>query len=293
MEQPSLQDRALGAFLGLAIGDALGATVEFMTRAEVAQQYGVHCRLIGGGWLRLTPGQVTDDTEMCLALGRSILAQKGWNLEAACDQLVLWLKAKPVDVGATCRRGIRRYALEGTATTPFSEGDAGNGACVRNLPVVLASLGQPQLFETATLEQCRITHNHPWSDDATLTVGRMVEALLNGRGLKGARDEVNRLFQAHPSFRFEPYPGNTSAFIVDTLQTVFHCFFSTDSFRDCVIKAVNQGGDADTIGALAGMLAGAAYGAQSIPSGWTNKLDRKVAAEIRGQVTGLLALAAQ
>ena len=71
-------DRALGAYLGFAIGDALGATVEFMTPREIAAEYGVHSRMIGGGWLKLKPGQVTDDTEMALCIGRAILrAQRG------------------------------------------------------------------------------------------------------------------------------------------------------------------------------------------------------------------------
>lgn len=69
-----IADRAVAAYLGLAIGDALGATVEFMTPAEIRHQYGTHREMRGGGWLRLKPGQVTDDTTMSLALGRAILA---------------------------------------------------------------------------------------------------------------------------------------------------------------------------------------------------------------------------
>ena len=69
----SLEDRALAAFLGFAIGDALGATVEFMTKREITAQYGIHRNIIGGGWLRLAPGRVTDDTEMALLLGRSLV----------------------------------------------------------------------------------------------------------------------------------------------------------------------------------------------------------------------------
>ena len=69
----TVENRAMAAFLGFAIGDALGATVEFMTKGEIAAQYGVHREIVGGGWLRLKPGQVTDDTQMALALGRSII----------------------------------------------------------------------------------------------------------------------------------------------------------------------------------------------------------------------------
>ena len=94
-------------------------------------------------------------------------------------------------------------------------------------------------------------------------------------------------------FRFEPYQGHSSAYVVDTMQTVLHFYFSTGSFADCVIQAVNQGGDADTTGALAAMLAGATYGPAAIPAAWLGKLDRKVAVEIRKQVPKLLAVAAR
>lgn len=144
-------ERALGAYLGFAIGDALGATVEFLTRGEIAARYGVHCRMIGGGWLNLRAGQVTDDTEMTLAVGRAIINSGGWNLKAVCDEFAGWLKGVPVDVGNTCRRGIRRYIVESTMAATFSEVDAGNGACMRNLPVALAALYDDPSFESWTI----------------------------------------------------------------------------------------------------------------------------------------------
>lgn len=286
----SRRDRALGAYLGLAVGDALGATVEFMTPGEIAAKHGTHCRMIGGGWLRLKPGQVTDDTQMSLHLGRAILASRGWNLTAACEEFAVWLKSKPLDVGNTCRRGIQRFILKGTLSTPFHEGDAGNGACMRNLPVALATLGDAAAFESWTLEQCHITHNHPLSDDATLAMGRIVQALIDGGGFREARDHANGLIAKHKGFRIEPYRGLSSAYIVDTIQTVLHFYFRTDSFRSCLIDVVNQGGDADTTGAIAGMLAGATYGAKAIPLSWLNKLDPAVTTEIHQQVEGLLTL---
>ena len=99
-----LHDRALGAYLGLAAGDALGATVEFMLPREIRHQYGVHKDIVGGGWLKLKPGRVTDDTEMSLALGSALIASGGWNANAVADAFVTWLQSKPVDIGNTCRR---------------------------------------------------------------------------------------------------------------------------------------------------------------------------------------------
>jgi ADP-ribosyl-[dinitrogen reductase] hydrolase len=291
MHEPTLEDRALGAFLGLAVGDALGATVEFMTRREIEAKYGVHRKMIGGGWLHLTPGQVTDDTEMTLALGRSLANKGTLDIKDVCDEYVGWLKTGPVDVGNTCRRGIRRYMLHGSVEGAYCEGDGGNGAAMRNLPVALATIGRPDLFEQWTVAQAHITHNHPLSDDASLALGQIVQATVMGLGMKEAREVARALVEKHKCFRFEPYHGMSSAFIVDTMQTVLHYYFITDSFRNCVVETVNQGGDADTTGALAGMLAGATYGVSQIPGAWLNKLDKKVVEEIMTQVPRLLQIA--
>lgn len=285
-----LHDHALGAYLGLACGDALGATVEFMLPREIQAQYGTHKEITGGGWLRLKPGQITDDTEMSLYLGQAILDSSGWNLAAAADAFAAWLKSRPVDVGATCRRGIRRYMLEGSTEGPPSDGDGGNGAAMRNLPVALLTLGDDALLERYSIEQARITHHHPFSDAGTLALGRMVQALLLGGGVRECRAIANRLVEQHRQFRFDPYSGRASGYIVDTVQTVMHHFFFTDNFEDCVVETVNRGEDADTTGALAGMLAGALYGVEAIPQRWLERIDPEVAGRIREQTVGLLAL---
>ena len=286
----SIDDRALAAFLGFAVGDALGATVEFMTPAEIKAQYGVHDEIIGGGWLKLLPGQVTDDTEMSVALGRSLLRHRGLDLHDLCEEYAAWLKSGPVDVGATCRRGIRRYIAHGTVQGDYFDGDAGNGAAMRVLPVALATLRRPDEATEWTLAQGRTTHHHPFSDAAALTLVRMVHALLDGADQDAVRAIASDLVVRHRQFAFAPYRGRSSAYVVDTLQTVLNFFFTTDSFAECVVRTVNQGGDADTTGALAAMLAGARYGSAAIPQKWLRRLDRDIAAEIRAQVPALLAI---
>lgn len=288
MNTQTVYDRALGAYLGFAVGDALGATVEFMTPGEIAHKWGFHVRMVGGGWLKLKPGQVTDDTEMALCVGRAIITSGGWDLKLLCDEFATWLRNVPVDVGNTCRRGIRRYIVDGSMATPPNEGDAGNGACMRNLPVALATLCDEARLREWTLEQCHITHNHPLSDDATLALSRMVQRLVLGGGFLDCREEARALVAKHPQFRFDRYRGTCSAYIVDTVRTVLHHYFLADSVRSCIADTVNKGGDADTAGALAGMLAGATYGARSIPKAWLNRLDKTVTEEIRRQVPALL-----
>ena len=283
-------DRALGAFLGVAIGDALGATVEFMTAREIDAQYGVHKQIIGGGWLHLKPGHVTDDTEMALALGSALIASGGWNLRAIADAFVAWMRSNPVDIGNACRRGIARYRSSGNLCVPFAEENGGNGAAMRNLPTVLASLKDEELLIQRSLEQAHLTHNHPKSDAATAAIACMTRQLLLEGGQAACDQIASDLIALHSAFAFKPWPGNTSGYIVDTVQTVFDSFFHTHSFEDCVVRAVNRGGDTDTIGALAGQLAGALYGAQGIPARWLKKLNPVVTTAIYIQTQKLLDL---
>ena len=285
-----LHDRALGAYLGLAAGDALGATVEFMLPREIRHQYGVHKDIVGGGWLKLKPGRVTDDTEMSLALGSALIASGGWNANAVADAFVTWLQSKPVDIGNTCRRGIQRYFTQGTLSGPVNEGDGGNGALMRILPLVLTTLNDDAAFRRQAVAQAHITHNHPLSDIACLAIGEMLRVLINGGGKDECRVLADVLLDEYPRFRFDPWPGHASGYIVDTVQTVLHHFFSTDSFESCLIATVNCGEDADTTGAIAGMLAGALYGLPAIPQRWLNKLELKVVTEIQWQTDGLLQL---
>jgi ADP-ribosyl-[dinitrogen reductase] hydrolase len=283
----TIQDKVLGAYLGLAVGDALGAPWEFLTKREIEHR-GIPNEMAGGGWLKLKPGQVTDDTEMSLRLGRAWLQAQGWDSQLSAQQFAEWLKHYPIDVGNTCRRGIRRFMLDGSLQSPPSEGDGGNGAAMRILPIAIATYGDDDMFVQAAIEQAHITHNHPLSDAATITLGRMVHVLLAGQGVKVCRLLVNALVKAYPQFKFTPYPGRASGYIVDTMQTVLHHLFYTDNFEDCLIQTVSQGEDADTTGAIVGMLAGALYGVDAIPTRWLDKLDANVRAEVEHQAITLL-----
>lgn len=284
-----LRDRALGAYLGLAVGDALGATVEFMVPREIQAEYGIHRHMIGGGWLRLKPGEVTDDTQMSLVLGDSILAGADWSLPRFADGMAAWLKSNPVDVGNTCRRGIRRYLVDQSLEGAYSQWDAGNGAAVRNLPAVLATLDNESAFEHISLAQAHLTHHNTLSDAAILSMGRMTRQLLQGGNLTDVALLAQKLVDRHREFRYEPYNGLSSAYVVDTVSTVLHYVLSTDNFKDCLIAIVNQGGDADSTGALGGMLAGACYGVSAIPHEWLRQLRPALRSAINEQVDGLLA----
>lgn len=283
-------DRAKAVYLGLAIGDALGATTEFMTPAEIKAKYKVHKKIIGGGWLYLKPGQVTDDTEMSLALGKALLTTACWDIQGIADNLLAWMRNKPVDIGATCRRGIRDYMLKGQLEVPYNEWDAGNGAVMRMAPVALFTLGEADLLEEYAIAQAHLTHNHILSDAACLAVGRLVHEGILGADRFRLHEITRELVAEYRSFRFNNYQGNASAYVVDTMQTVFHYLFSTASFEECLVGVVNQGGDADTTGAIAGMIAGAFYGLDAIPARWLKVLKKEVRAEVEDQALRLTKL---
>ena len=124
---PEIETRAVAAFLGTAIGDAMGATTEFMTTREIQAKYGTLKKIVGGGWLHLKPGKVTDDTEMSLCIARAMRDCDGWDLTAIAERFADWMRSRPVDIGATCARGIRDFMHKGTLEVPFNEWDAGNG----------------------------------------------------------------------------------------------------------------------------------------------------------------------
>lgn len=266
-------DRARAALFGVAVGDALGATTEFMTPAQIRDRYGVLREIVGGGWLKLSPGQVTDDTEMTLCVARGIVRSKRWDLWPIADRFARWLSGGPADVGATCRRGIEEYMEKGRLEAPLDKRGAGNGAAMRVAPVALYTLGNEELLSRLAVEQAHITHHHPLSDAACVSVGKMIQRGLLGAPLPVLRAGAEELAARHPEFRFEGYDGESSAYVVDTLRTVFDAFFSTDSFEDCVVKTVNRGGDADTTGSIAGAIAGARYGLAAIPQRWLLALD--------------------
>jgi ADP-ribosyl-[dinitrogen reductase] hydrolase len=280
MLRDELNNKAKAVFLGVALGDALGATTEFMTPGEIRAQYKVHRKIRGGGWLGLKAGHVTDDTEMSLAIAHALVDAGQWDLPGIASNFLDWMRSKPIDIGSTVRKGIRNYMSTGELVVPRNDWDAGNGAAMRMAPVALFTLGNDKLLRRCTLEQAHLTHNHPLSDAACITLGRMTQAAMLGADRFQLHAMARELIAEYPNFKFNNYKGHASGYIVETLQTVFHYFFASASFEECLIGVVNQGGDADTTGAIAGMLAGAFYGFEGLPKAWLKKLNKAVRIEI-------------
>jgi len=284
--------RAEAAYLGLALGDALGATVEFLTPREISHQFGVHREIRGGGWLGIKPGQVTDDTTMALALGAAILADGGEVRPLSCARAFdAWMRGKPVDIGNTVRRNLIAFRRSGNPSAPPSEFDAGNGAAMRTLPVALATMALDEAdVRVAVHAQAHVTHNNPVSDAACEFIVLAVQDFIRGEALRTVyRRRIQPLITAHPEFAFRRRRReNPSGWIVETMQAVLQALLETGDFETCLVEVTNRGGDADTTGAIAGMLAGALYGLEAIPVRWRKALDPAVRNGCRAQARGLL-----
>lgn len=291
-----LVSRAEAAYLGLALGDALGATVEFLTPREIAHQYGVHREIRGGGWLNIKSGQVTDDTTMSLALGAAILADGGEVRALSCAHAFDgWMRRKPVDIGNTIRRNLIAFRRSGNPSAPPSEFDAGNGAAMRVLPVALGTLA---LDDTgvckAVRAQSHVTHHNPVSDAACEFIALSVQDLVRGEPLRQVyRRRICPLIENRPEFSFRNRRRceNPSGWIVETMQAVLQALMDADGFENCLVDVTNRGGDADTTGAILGMLAGALYGVEALPQRWLKALDPAVRRDCREQARALVRLA--
>ncbi len=285
-----IEQRAQAVLLGSAVGDALGATTEFMTPDQIRERVGVHREITGGGWLDLSPGQVTDDTQMTLCVARAIAASGGWDLVGIADRFARWLEGNPVDVGATCRRGIEEYRAKRRLQVPPNERDAGNGAVMRMAPVALYALGDEERMARLAVEQARLTHNHPLSDAACVAVGLLVQWGILGHPARRLRAAADELVARHPQFQFDGYEGGATAYVADTIRTVLDAFFSTGGFEECLVKTVNRGDDADTTAAIAGAIAGARYGLDAIPPRWLAALDPALRMELSSLASRIVGL---
>lgn len=271
----SKQNRCRGALVGFLVAESLGSTTEFMAQQEVKEQYGVHQEITGGGLFDWPKGSITDDGDMTLCVARSLVACGGYNLQDIASRFVDWYNSDPVDMGSTVRAGINRYIRTKELQRPYAEDQAGNGGFMRELPLILYFAERRDAMLQAVVEQARLTHNHPESDSGCRCYADLVAAALQGAD----NSALWQLAKQYPLFPPEMYNNKAGGYIVETMRTVLHWFFSTISFEDAVIGTVNMGQDADTCGAIVGGLAGAYYGYEEIPQRWIEALDQEVLTE--------------
>jgi ADP-ribosyl-[dinitrogen reductase] hydrolase len=276
-----------------------------MTAEQINTHFGGQLKdIIGGGWLHLKPGQWTDDTDMTIAVARGILANPEDPIEEIGKNFLAWMATDPPDIGSTIRAALRQYKadeprgpIDGSkwhqaANAVHMSGmkTAGNGALMRTLPVALA-YEDPEVVYKMAIAIARMTH---WDIQAGMTCAIYCN-LVRGFLMCPESDNLEAMLWGSMTERFNPEalnvrtmirsrirdqvltgpldkcPASPTGYTVDSLICALWSLVGTKSLEECIIKAVNLGGDADTIGAIAGGLAGVYYGYEAIPERWLDK----------------------
>jgi ADP-ribosyl-[dinitrogen reductase] hydrolase len=295
----SRTSRARGALLGLAVGDAIGTTVEFKPRGSFKPL----TNMVGGGPFRLEPGQFTDDTSMALCLGASLL-EKGFDLHDQMTRFTRWASegymssnGRCFDIGIATSGALQRFKRTGDplagSTDPNS---AGNGCIMRLAPVPIRYMDQPELAVRYSEEQARTTHQAPECLAASRLFGEVLVRALQGQSKEQVlaphqlAGQLPIKLEAIGQGRYQRKDRDAiqgTGYVVDSLEATLWCFAKTENFRDCVLMAANLGDDADTTAAQAGQIAGAFYGDGGIPADWLDKL--AMGAAIRDMADALAA----
>lgn len=279
----AVRDRAVGAMLGLAVGDALGTTLEFCPRDTRPRLVD----MVGGGPFRLQPGQWTDDTAMALALMDSLLAHPTLDEADLINRFVQWHEQGAYsctgacfDIGITTRGALARWQETGD---PFAGSvdprSAGNGSLMRLAPVAIRHWNTPDSLRDVAARQSRTTHGAPEAVDACITwaevLANAIAGLPRGETMRLTREPcaeaVAKIIAG--SWRGKPRDAiHSSGYVIHSLEAALWCVGRTGTFRDAVLLAANLGDDADTTAAITGQLAGALYGAAAIPEAWMSRL---------------------
>lgn len=287
------QSQFQGTLLGLAAGDALGGPVEFMSRFEIAQRYGGGVRkMVGGGWLHLRPGETTDDTAMALALAESLVARGTFDVDDVAGRYVEWLRSDPKDVGNITKLALRAWG-KGVTLPAASMGahrqlggkSAGNGTIMRCAPIALRYAYDERRMVDAAHDEALITHFDPRAWTGSVAACLLIYQLLRDvpppqavaaviarlrREPRASAEVIATLAAVKPEQRGDELSNN--GFVLDTLRIAVWALLGNNSFETTVVAAVNQGGDADTQGAVAGAFAGALYGSDAVPESWLQPL---------------------
>ena len=269
------------AIMGLVVGDALGVPVEFKARDTFHVD-----DMIGYGTYNQPPGTWSDDSSLTLATMESVIRNGGIDPADMMKNFSMWLNngvftpyGEVFDVGGTTEAAIRRFQ---NGVEPLKCGlnhykHNGNGSLMRILPLALFPSSVNDINNVSSL-----THAHEISRRACRLYVGTAEQLLKGASLwevVGCSGIWVKEFDRIPKiYKLNRDEIKSTGYVVDTLEAALWCVYHTRSYRDCVLEAVNLGGDTDTIAAVAGGLAGIIYGCggeSGIPDEWIAQIARK------------------
>lgn len=291
----AIRDRALGAMLGLAVGDALGTTLEFSRRDSHEPLTGI----VGGGPFRLKPGEWTDDTAMSLALAESLVACGRLDEADLLARFYDWYRngtysctGTCFDIGVTTRQALDRWKATGAAHAGSTAPDtAGNGSLMRLAPIAVRYWRDRAALKDAAARQSRTTHGAAEAVDACVAYAEMLADAIAGAPrsvVLGNRDGgyAGAIAQIAKG-SWQGRARNTiraSGYVAHSLEAALWSAGRTGDFRGAVLAAANLGEDADTTAAITGQLAGALYGASGIPEdflcrlAWRDRITQAAAA---------------
>lgn len=270
--------------MGLAVGDAIGTTVEFMPRGSFAPL----TDMVGGGPFDLKAGDFTDDTSMALCLASS-LVENGFDLHDQMTRYLRWRDegylsstGRCFDIGSTTNDALHAFKRTGNplsgSTDPKS---AGNGSCMRLAPIPIHYLDTPDFAIQLCEEQSKTTHQAPECLMACRLLGEVLIRALQDRSKGDVLAPSQQALEMSAGLRSiadGEYKTKTidqihsSGYVVHSLEAALYCFYATDSFSEGVLLAANLGDDADTTASIFGQIAGSFYGANDIPVEWRQKL---------------------
>jgi len=255
--------KAQGVLLGQVVGDCLGSQVEFKSAAEIGKLFPRGVReLADGGPYHTIAGQPTDDSEMALALARSIVAERDFVPDKVLDAYREWMTTRPVDIGTTTERG-----LLGLHTTESES----NGSLMRVSPIGVWAAGDPARAAAAAREDSALTHPNPVCVEACAAFCAAIAA-----GVAGAsRKEMVKVAlahctgPAHEAIKRNALPEDFArGRAIIALQNAFYRLSSSASLEESLVATVGCGGDTDTNAATAGALLGALHGRGAFPTRW-------------------------
>jgi ADP-ribosyl-[dinitrogen reductase] hydrolase len=284
------EDRAAGALLGLACGDALGRPVEFDSAAQIEREHGRVTEMLANGTHGQPAGTITDDTEMALCIARSLVEHDGFEPADVADRFVDWYDSGPFDIGLMTADALREIR-SGTSwedagrvvweSRPEGQ-NAGNGSVMRCVPYAIAYADDHDRLADVSRQSSAITHADPRCTTGCAVLNLTIAGLLTdaadplGNALAAVEDEA----PAELLDALEPVPDEidpatlrSSGYVVHTLQTALFHGLTADSAEDAIVTAVSMGEDTDTVGAVTGAVAGARFGADALPERWLAELD--------------------
>lgn len=261
-----MRDRARGALVGLAVGDAVGTTLEFKELGEFTPI----TDMVGGGPFRLKAGEWTDDTSMALCLAESILETGTIDHNDLLARFIRWWRqgensvtGRCFDIGTTTREALALHEKYGSyvpaENAPYL---SGNGSIMRLAPVAIRWYNDAARARTNAHEQGRTTHG---SDECAQACMKLSDMIV--RGINGEPQELNERLKGFP-----PNVIQASGYVGHTIVAAQWAVVNTDNFNDAVLMAANLGDDADTTAAVAGQIAGSLYGMSGIREDWLEKL---------------------